>query len=302
MSLTKVHGAELIEIERRSQLVGELSDTGRHMAMTMGTYAILQQSVSASAGVVVLIVGGWSAARGDMTVGELLGFYAIAVLLLRQVSTIVTNVPVVLAGYESVIRLSELLESGTGEPYTGTRPIDFDGSVAFDGVSFAYERDPVLCDIDLVIAAGEQVAILGPNGAGKSTLVSLLLGSTGRRPVGYWPAAYRSTSSTCAACGVAWGSRFRTRSCFPERWRRTSPTAGPTPPFRRSGGPPDWRRPPSSSMRCRADTRLRSATTGSCCRPGSASASPSPALSWRAPRSWSSTSPRHTSTMLRSAG
>jgi ATP-binding cassette, subfamily B, bacterial len=184
MSLTKVHGAEPIEIERRSQLVGELSETGREMAMTMGTYSILQQSVSASAGVVVLIVGGWSAARGDITVGELLGFYAIAVMLLRQVSTIVSNVPVVLAGYESVIRLSELLESGTGEPYTGTREIDFDGSVAFDGVSFAYDRDPVLSDINLAIAAGEQVAILGPNGAGKSTVVSLLLGlyrpTTGR--------------------------------------------------------------------------------------------------------------------------
>jgi len=190
MSLTKVHGAEAIEIERRSQLVGELSDTGRQMAMTMGTYAILQQSVSAGAGVVVLIVGGWSAARGDMTVGELLGFNAIAVLLLRQVSTILTNVPVVLAGYESVIRLTELLESGTGEPYIGTREIDFDGSVAFEGVSFAYDRDPVLSDIDLAISAGEQVAILGPNGAGKSSLVSLLLG------------LYRPTTGRVLAGGV----------------------------------------------------------------------------------------------------
>jgi ATP-binding cassette subfamily B protein len=156
----------------------------------MGTYAILQQSVSAGAGVVVLIVGGWSAARGDMTVGELLGFNAIAILLLRQVSTILSNVPVVLAGYESVIRLSELLESGTGEPYIGTREIDFDGSVAFEGVSFAYDRDPVLSDIDLAIAAGEQVAILGPNGAGKSSLVSLLLG------------LYRPTTGRVLAGGV----------------------------------------------------------------------------------------------------
>jgi ABC-type multidrug transport system fused ATPase/permease subunit len=190
MSLTKVHGAERFEIERRSQLVDELSHTGRQMAMTMGTYSILQQSISASAGVVVLIVGGWSAARGDITVGELLGFYAIAVMLLRQVSTIVTNLPVVLAGYESVSRLSELMESGTGEPYTGTRVIDFDGSVAFDGISFAYDRDPVLSDINLVITAGEQVAILGPNGAGKSTLVSLLLG------------LYRPTAGRLLAGGV----------------------------------------------------------------------------------------------------
>jgi ATP-binding cassette subfamily B protein len=54
--------------------------------------------------------------------------------------------------------------------------IDFDGSLTFDGVSFGYDRRPVLLAIDLTIAAGERVAIVGPNGAGKSTLVSLLLG------------------------------------------------------------------------------------------------------------------------------
>src|SRR5207248_7152445 len=112
MSLTKVHAAERIEIERRSQLVDELSSTGRQMAWAGGAYAVVQQSISACAGVVVLIVGGWSTARGDMTIGELLGFYAIAALLLRQISVIVGNIPAALAGYESVVRLSRLLEPG----------------------------------------------------------------------------------------------------------------------------------------------------------------------------------------------
>ncbi len=190
MSLTKVHAAEKLEIMRRAQLIGQLSETGRQMAMTMGTYAILQQSVSAGAGVTVLVVGGWSAARGEMTVGQLLGFYAVAVLLLRQVSTMVTNLPVLHAGYESVARLSELLEPGSGEPYTGHGVIDFEGSVTFETVSFAYDRDVVLQEIDLTIGAGEQVAILGPNGAGKSTFVDLILG------------LYRPTTGRVLADGV----------------------------------------------------------------------------------------------------
>lgn len=190
MSLTKVHAAERIEVARRSRTAFELSNAGRQMAWAGGAYMVVQQSVSACAGVVVLIVGGWSTAEGHMTIGALLGFYAVAVLLLRQVSVIVGNVPAMLSGYESVARLTGLLEPGDGEPYTGTRTIDFDGSVAFDGVAFAYGDRPVLNHVHFSIDPGEQVAIVGPNGAGKSTLVSLLLG------------LYRPTSGQVRAAGV----------------------------------------------------------------------------------------------------
>lgn len=189
-SLTKVHGAERIEVECRSRQIDELSHAGLQMAWAGGTYGILQQAVSACAGVIVLIIGGWSTARGDMTIGDLLGFYAITALLLRQISPIIGSVPDVLTGYESMIRLDRLLQAGGGEPYIGTRVLSFDGSLTFDGVSFAYEDRPVLQDVHLSIARGEHVAIVGPNGAGKSTLVSLLLG------------LYRPTTGQVLAGGV----------------------------------------------------------------------------------------------------
>jgi zinc transport system ATP-binding protein len=45
------------------------------------------------------------------------------------------------------------------------------------GVSFGYGRGPVLTDVDLVVRAGEFVALVGPNGSGKSTLLRVLLGA-----------------------------------------------------------------------------------------------------------------------------
>jgi ATP-binding cassette subfamily B protein len=190
ISLTKVHGAEEMEIARRSQQIEELTDTGRQMAWANGAYGVLQGSLSACAGVIVLIVGGWSAARGDLTVGQLIGFYAITGLLLRQLGPIIANVPVLILGYESMVRLDSLLQTAGAEPYVGTRRLDFDGALTFAGVSFAYDEQPVLRDIDLSIAAGERIAIVGPNGAGKSTLVSLLLG------------LYRPTAGQILADGV----------------------------------------------------------------------------------------------------
>lgn len=37
------------------------------------------------------------------------------------------------------------------------------------GLSFSYEDDPVLKDVDLTIRRGEKIAVMGSNGAGKST-------------------------------------------------------------------------------------------------------------------------------------
>jgi iron complex transport system ATP-binding protein len=43
-------------------------------------------------------------------------------------------------------------------------------------VTIAYHGRPVVRDVDLVIGAGERVALIGPNGAGKSTLLRAITG------------------------------------------------------------------------------------------------------------------------------
>ena len=45
------------------------------------------------------------------------------------------------------------------------------------GVSRRYGRDVALAPTDVVVEAGEVVALVGPNGAGKSTLLALLAGA-----------------------------------------------------------------------------------------------------------------------------
>ena len=47
-------------------------------------------------------------------------------------------------------------------------------SIRFDNVSFAYEEEPVLQQINVEIAMGQVVALVGPSGAGKTTLANLI--------------------------------------------------------------------------------------------------------------------------------
>jgi len=51
---------------------------------------------------------------------------------------------------------------------------DLNDSIVYDNVSFKYQQDYVLNNINLEIKKGETVAIVGQSGAGKSTLVNLL--------------------------------------------------------------------------------------------------------------------------------
>jgi len=48
--------------------------------------------------------------------------------------------------------------------------------IEISGVSFAYDRRPILTGIDMVIARGKVVAIMGVSGSGKTTLLRLIGG------------------------------------------------------------------------------------------------------------------------------
>lgn len=53
---------------------------------------------------------------------------------------------------------------------------DISCAVKIEDLTVAYDRKPVLWDVDLDIPRGKLMAIVGPNGAGKSTLIKTVLG------------------------------------------------------------------------------------------------------------------------------
>jgi ABC-type bacteriocin/lantibiotic exporter with double-glycine peptidase domain len=178
MTLTKVHGVEEHVLQRRKLEFAELGQAGRTMAWIQTAYTLVNGAVAAAAGVVVLIGGGLAVIDGRLTLGGLLSFYALLALLRTQVNTILLATPQVIAGSASMERLEAIRDAPDREPYSGTRPIDFGGSIEVEDVTFGYERGgrPILEGASMSIAPGETVAIIGPNGAGKSTLTRLILG------------------------------------------------------------------------------------------------------------------------------
>lgn len=76
----------------------------------------------------------------------------------------------------ALTRLDEILSDSRIVPEIG-RPVAFPKhwqEIEFQNVSFAYDDNSVLKNINLKIQNGEQVALVGTSGAGKSTLINLL--------------------------------------------------------------------------------------------------------------------------------
>jgi manganese/zinc/iron transport system ATP- binding protein len=64
-------------------------------------------------------------------------------------------------------------------------------------MTVAYQRKPVLWDVDFDAPAGSMIAIIGPNGAGKSTFIKACLGLVKRASgiVEFWGSPYRAARS-----------------------------------------------------------------------------------------------------------
>jgi ABC transporter fused permease/ATP-binding protein len=79
-------------------------------------------------------------------------------------------------------RVREIIKEPVEDVMTVRVPLEdqfkLKGRVAFEGISFSYPSRaemPVLRDVYIHAAPGEQIALVGPSGAGKSTMVSMIL-------------------------------------------------------------------------------------------------------------------------------
>ena len=79
-------------------------------------------------------------------------------------------------GVASAERIQEVLEAEeviTEKPHAISKT-EFNQAIEYNEVSFAYQTDKVLKNINLTIEKGKMIALVGASGSGKSTLVDLL--------------------------------------------------------------------------------------------------------------------------------
>lgn len=132
----------------------------------------------------VCLLGGWLAASGTISVGDIQAFITYVRSFNQPISQLAQVMNTLQSAAAGAERIFEFLqeEDEVAETSTPRAIVDEQGNsnikgmVTFENVHFGYSEDKIIInDFSMYINAGKRVAIVGPTGAGKTTIVKLLM-------------------------------------------------------------------------------------------------------------------------------
>ena len=126
----------------------------------------------------IMYFGGTLILEGDdeLAASTFLTFLAIFAQIIQPAKAFSNGITSLQKGIASARRIFELIDT---EPIIENKPNaitlqSFEQGIEFKNVSFAYEKELVLRNINLRIEKGKTIALVGPSGGGKSTLADLV--------------------------------------------------------------------------------------------------------------------------------
>lgn len=156
-----------------------------NMYHAMGVYTATYGLLSGVLYVIVVLLGGWLVAQGQLQAVDMATFALYISLFCTPLETLVNSAETYQKAIAGFKRMDEVLST---VPDIQDKPDAADlqvtaGAVEYRNVCFSYEdvelgaddgTRPVIDHMDLSIRPGQTIALVGPSGGGKSTTCSLL--------------------------------------------------------------------------------------------------------------------------------
>lgn len=179
LEVVKASGAGPMLTKRWLTAVSEQSESSMRQRLIASVGMTFAGSAGTLSYALVIVVGVFEIAAGNMTTGGLIACSILAsraIAPLAQITQLLTRLTATRTAYRQIDELMEQPTEGPGP--TGLKPGNIAGGIELRNVSFRYPGAPekVLDGISFRVAPGERVAILGRVGSGKSSCARLILG------------------------------------------------------------------------------------------------------------------------------
>ena len=177
--VTRAHALEEEEVTKMSGQLFSVAEKGYKLDVIQALFGSVGWAVFQIFQVVCLGFTGFLALKGTVGPGDITLYQSYFATIVSQVSSLMSLIPVIAKGVESVNSIGEVLLEEDIECNDGKEALDrVEGEFDFKNVRFAYNNTdkPVLHELNLHVDKGETIALVGESGAGKSTILNLVIG------------------------------------------------------------------------------------------------------------------------------
>lgn len=135
-----------------------------------------QSAITAALKGVVLIVGATLVVNAELDPGDYIAFFTLIAIYPGNMQSFFGNCISLVRIFGQSQVVSNINSEADEKLSRDISPVGILGNsdINFENVSFGYDTNDILKNINLSIKAGEHVAIVGPSGSGKSTVLKLI--------------------------------------------------------------------------------------------------------------------------------
>ena len=177
--VTRAHALEDEEVQKISSQLFAVAEKGYQLDVVQALFGSVGWAIFQIFQVICLAFTGYLAVKGSIQVGDITLYQSYFSTVVNQVSAIVTLLPIITKGVESVNSIGEVLLSEDVEHNEGKDALaDVNGVFEFRDVGFRYNNsgNRVLDHLNLRVEQGQTIALVGESGAGKSTILNMVIG------------------------------------------------------------------------------------------------------------------------------